>query len=296
MKKYFIFLCMLVFAVFLTSCGKKTEIKPYAVKGEEMGKDEINELVDKYNDYYENLEDEDKLYDQWYSVDYEMLYNSDDEEDYGYEYIKVDGKLYESSYTFESKFKLTIKLEYENEDKETGIVTTASGTIKITYIDANCYAKIDMKSTTKGEYEKETITIKEKITCDVDEIDDIVGTISESDSTRFGSISEFMQLAKSSINSEKAKVYKSNNTYTYDTNDENDNSSSKSMAIIKINDEFDLKEFKVYSSRTYQKDNVSSASYMKAETKKSLGSLIVKPFGSEDYLEGSLDDIMDNWF
>ena len=188
MKKYFIFLCMIVFAVFLTSCGKKSEIKPYAVKGDEMSKDEINELVKDYNEFYKNLPDEEKLYDQWYSIDYEILSNVDNEDSNGYSYIKIDGKLYESSYTFETKFKLTIKLEYESESKKTGIVEKGSGTIKITYIDANCYAKIDMKSTTKGEYEKETVKFKEKITCDIEDIEDRLYISIVANSTRFENI------------------------------------------------------------------------------------------------------------
>ena len=290
MKKYFIFLCMLVFAVFLTSCGKKTELKPFEVNGDELTINDINILDESFNMYHERLDTKDKLYDEWYSIKIESIENKETEEESLYSYIKVSGNLYESSYTFDTKMKLTIKIEAENIDKESEITQKISGKISVIYIKGNCYVKVDAKSTTKGDFEKKTLKIKETIICDISEFNDLLSIDLDLVSTSYSAISSFIKLVLAD-GLKSSKVYKNNDTYYYVNESQFNGRESYDALKIEFNKQYELNNMSSFSSSIYSNDERNESSYMKTEIKESLGALIHKPLNSSDYLEGSIEDI-----
>lgn len=290
MKKYFIFLCMLVFAVFLTSCGKKTELKPFEVNGDELTINDINILDESFKMYHERLDAKDKLYDDWYSIKIESIESKETEEESLYSYIKVSGNLYESSYTFDTKMKLTIKIEAENIDKESEITQKISGKISATYIKGNCYVKVDAKSTTKGDFEKQTLKIKETIICDISEFNDLLSINLDLGSTSYSAISSFIKLVLAD-GLKSSKVYKNNDTYYYVKDSQFNGRESYDALKIEFNKQYELNNMSSFSSSIYSNDDRNVSSYMKTEIKESLGALIYKPLNSSDYLEGSIEDI-----
>lgn len=290
MKKYFIFLCMIVFAVFLTSCGKKTELKPFEVNGDELTINDINILDESFNMYHERLDTKDKLYDEWYSIKIESIENKETEEESLYSYIKVSGNLYESSYTFDTKMKLTIKIEAENIDKESEITQKISGKISVIYIKGNCYVKVDAKSTTKGDFEKQTLKIKETIICDISEFNDLLSIDLDLVSTSYSAISSFIKLVLAD-GLKSSKVYKNNDTYYYVKDSQFNGRESYDALKIEFNKQYELNNMSSFSSSIYSNDERNVSSYMKTEIKESLGALIYKPLNSSDYLEGSIEDI-----
>lgn len=141
MKKVLLILLALFSLIALTSCGK-VKAKELKIDGSKAEQDDLEEIMDKMNEYLEENEFKNKWYSlaTYESISYdETTYNGKEVEDFT-SVTQGKGSYYYSKFAYEQKMKynITITVEYKDEDGEKYEEKTE---VTYIYIDGKEYCK-----------------------------------------------------------------------------------------------------------------------------------------------------------
>ena len=100
MKKYFGIICAILLAFSLSSCGVKKDLDELELEGRKISANDAEDMIEDWKKYKEDLQQEESIFEDWYSVEMNSIVKSSYEDGNSEVYMSVSGKVYESYYTF----------------------------------------------------------------------------------------------------------------------------------------------------------------------------------------------------
>lgn len=299
MKKYLSLIFIFLLILTLSSCALKNNIKEIKIDGDKMSDNDIEKILEDYEEILEDDENESEykkeLFDGWYQINLDTIVNKINDDKTVNVKMNVSGKIYESNFTFEQKMQLKIVMEckVEEESKETTVKYNAT----IKYLDGICYLNAKTVTKTSGDYEKSTSKQEVKKLVNVDDV--LEGVLSDIELDTEMSVSKslgysFMELLASDYLSDDAKFYQKNNTYYYNYEDENENDNGSFTTLRQMmfefkKDSYEVKAAEIYSKMIYEYDDDEYEIIMKMEISTSIGAIISKPLNEKAYENGKFE-------
>ena len=299
MKKYFGIICAILLAFSLSSCGVKKDLDELELEGRKISVGDAEDMIEDWKKYKEDLQQEESIFEDWYSVEMNSIVKSSYEDGNSEVYMSVSGKVYESYYTFKTKMNLTMKIQGSVYDSENSTDTDFRATIDVIYIDGKAYFDVSMTTKTYGTYETTTAKVNELI---VGNLGDIEGffDIGENESVSVSAISQFMRSLSAILDEdEDFKAYKEDDLYSCEYEYSNDSgydgrSTSLTQFTMEMDEEYNVKKYETYSSSYSSGEGSTYETESSVSWKKSLGALIIKPLNHKKYIEGDLEDILED--
>ena len=285
MKKYLVFIYMIMFIFILSSCGVKKNIDSIGVKGTELDSSQISEIQKEYENYKNNLELEDKVKEnQWHKIKMNSIIKNSNEDEELEMYLSISGKVFSSYYSYTDKMSLTLKFKGNITDKETSTEGKFNGTIDIIYFESIAYYDINIKMSQKNEYEKESSRQRQLIKGSIADLENIVGS-----SVPFGS-ADLVSAFFDKMDTHNSKIYQKNdNKYYYKKETASDSRTSLNEIMIKLNSDYELKEYEYYDAETGTSNGTSYETVTYISFKKCLPKIIKEPRNAKKYVNGDFD-------
>lgn len=304
MKRILSLFVLVLLCSTLSSCK---EIQQPKVKGVLLEDKDLTDYVEKFE---EALEEDLKKEDQWYKVD--MLSTSklfDEEESTDIEVtMKLDGKIKDAEYAFDSKGKLKYTIELNGEvpatkDKEETSSITLKCNIDMTFKEGKNFIKLNLKGKVdknKFEFSKKTNIeeLEDNLEDILDEIDyvadsdilyefiniDILEDILESIRPEY-----FIDQIENTIETEETNVYLNKNQYTIETKIENNSDKIKSenhfiMSFELAEDNYQLQCSNQYVHLYNKTEKTLSETTIQLTIKKALVGVVTTPNNEIDYI------------
>lgn len=285
MKKYLVFIYMIMFIFLLSSCGVKKNINSIGVKGTELDSSQISEIQEEYENYKNNLELEDKVkVKQWHKIKMNSIIKNSNEDTELEMYMSISGKVFSSYYSYTDKMSLTLKFKGNITDKETSTEGKFNGTIDIIYFEAIAYYDINIKMSQKNEYEKESSRQKQLIKGSISDLENIIGS-----SIPFGS-ADLVSAFFDKMDNRNSKIYQKNdNKYYYKKETASDSRTSLNEIMIKLNSDYELKEYEYYEAENGTSNGTFFETVTYLSFKKCLPKIIKEPRNAKKYVNGDFD-------